>query len=473
VTTLKTGAAIILTLIISACASSGGRRQVVKINSTPPGVKVFHDEELLGQTPFLTELPRKSSTEIFATDDNSKKQYTINGKYRWGRSFAGNLGFISLAPYGWLTDLITGAAWEYQEEIFLDLPPTKATGYLAPTTIAVAPPLSSHPNISDEVGGLISSDLSAGQAPGTVLSYNQTLPVFNDHSIDNDDHGGKTDLYETAYKTKATKVYFGSIDTLSNSDKVLVTGELRDVFNPELSKKMDFAFDKSLTPSLYDVGWAERRSEFLTLMPNSIFVIPTSSSTSLTINDQEVTADEVPANGFFEQTSRLLSAISLKNFLPPSKRPEWRYHFRLTPNLSFSYAREQFDEIPALDGVQFERFHTDIGWGPSFNYGNNRFNLYFNIFPTLGYDTVSTEWQGQSYREDNLGVTLGVELGFMMFIKERWSIQIFSRSASIPPGMWSEIISDVTKTSTDVDSASFIGGGIAVGYTFPNKDLPF
>ncbi len=471
--TLKTCAVLFLTLILSACATSGGRRQVVHIHTNSPGAKIYQDDQLLGQAPLLTEVPRKSSLLLTASNDKSKTQENLDGHYRWGRSFAGNLGFLSWAPVGWATDLLTGAAWNYPEDVYVNFPDAQIGNYKPPAVAAVAPLLATHPNIADEVGRLISADLATKETSMTVLSYNQSLPTFNDFGLDNDGQGNKADLYDSAYRLKASKIYLGTVDISSDPQKVLVKGQLQDILNPEDTKPMDFSFDKSLTPSIYEVGWADRNSELISLLPNSIFIIPASGQTSLTIDNQNVTADEVSSDGFVEKTTQYLTAISLKNFLPPSKRKEWRYHFRLTPSLSFSYAREEFNDISSLRGVQFKRFHTDVGWGPSFNYGNNRFNLYFNIFPTVGYDTVSTEWQGQDYREDNLGVTVGIELGFMMFIKERWSIQLFSRSASVPEGMWSDIISDVTKTPTKVDSASFIGGGIAVGYTFPNKDLPF
>lgn len=466
-------AALTLSLILSACATSGGRRQIIHVHTNSPGAKVYQDGELLGQAPLLAEIPRKSSLQLTAENGKSKTEAELDGQYRWGRSFAGNLGFLSWAPIGWATDLLTGAAWEYADDVTLDFPASQQGRYQPPVLIAVAPPLAAHPNIADEVGRLISADLSGKQTWATVLSYNQSLPVFNDHDMDNDGQGDKADRYEAAYRLKASKIYLGTVDISSDPQKVLVKGELQDVLNPADSKSMDFAFDKSLTPSIYDVGWADRNSEVVNLLPNSIFIIPASGRTSLTINEQNVQAEEVSSEGFIEKTTQYLAAISLKNFLPPSKRQEWRYHFRLTPSLSFSYAREQFNEIPSLKDVQFKRFHTDVGWGPSFNYGNNRYNLYLNIFPTLAYDTISTEWQGRGYREDSLGVTVGLELGAMIFIKERWSVQIFSRSASVPEGMWSNIISDVTNTPTTVDSASFVAAGIALGYTFPNKDLPF
>ncbi|QLY25781.1 hypothetical protein [Bdellovibrio sp. KM01] len=466
-------AALTLSLILSACATSGGRRQIIQIRSNSPGAKVFLDDQLLGQAPLLAEIPRKSSLQLNAVDGKSKASTELDGHYRWGRSFAGNLGFLSWAPVGWATDLLTGAAWEYQDDVNLDFSESQQGNYQPAVFIAIAPPIATHPNIADEVGRLISADLSTKQTSTTVLPYNQTLSVFNDHDMDNDDQGVKSDRYEAAYHLKASKIYLGTVDISSDSQNVLVKGQLQDVLNPAESKSMDFAFDKSLTPSIYEVGWTDRSSEVISLLPNSIFIIPASGRTSLTINEQNVSAEEVSSEGFVEKTTQYLAAISLKNFLPPSKRKEWRYHFRLTPSLSFSYAREQFNDIPALKDVQFKRFHTDAGWGPSFNYGNNRYNLYLNIFPTVGYDSITTEKQGRDYREDSLGVTVGLEVGAMLFFKERWSIQVFSRSATVPEGMWSNIISDVTNTPTTVDSAAFVAAGFALGYTFPNKDLPF
>jgi len=464
-------------LLFTACASVGDLDQAILVRSAPSGAEVTHDGKVLGHTPLLTRIPRQHSNELTLKLNDEEVKHPLKTRYRWGRSFGGNWALLSFAPVGWITDFVTGAAWNYRPEFTVEGFKSTSPGLKGPdSAIAIAPPLSVHPNISDEVGNQLTPKLreylKSENAPH-VLSYESTLNIFNDYAWDYDNAGSRSESYEVYSKTGANKIFFSKIDTASDPNNVLVQGEVRDILDPSTNRKINLTVDKALVPAIHDVGWSTRKENIVTLLPNSVYLDFSTSRTKLEINEEEVNASPRDTDGLLGQVYRYLSAVSFRNVTPPSKRPEWRYQFHLSPSASFSYAKEEFENYAPLANIDFQRTHIDIGWGPNFNYGNNHWNLFFNIFPLVNYDSVSATHNGKDYRAEDYGLKLGIELGVTYFFTQRFSLKFASRAANINTEMWESVIYDITGNETKIESASFATTGLSIGYTFPNKDLPF
>lgn len=384
---------------------------------------------------------------------------------------------MSLAPVGWGIDFLTGTAWNYQPEYqvsgFKGAPPKVMNQ--GSDAIAIAPPLSQHPNISDDVGtqlGFLFQDKFKG-LPVRVEPYQKTLSTFNDYDWDFDYQGTEPDRYEIYSKLKVNKVFYSSLDTTSDPQSVIVRGKLRDILHPEVDTDVEFRLNKHSIQSVHELGWSSRKSEIISWLPNSVYLDMSTSNTALHIDDREYSTSPSTSDDFIGQASKYLSAISLRHVTPPSRRPVWRYQFHLVPTASFSYATESFENFSPLEGITFERIHTDIGWGPSFNYGNNKFNFFFNIIPIVTYDYVTANVNQRDYREQNFGAGLAAETGIMFFFTNSWNLKFFSRSATSNIESWKRIIHDIAGPQYQITSASFVTAGLAVGYIFSNKDLPF
>ena len=445
----------------------------MRINSETPGADVYVKNELVGETPLLIRVPRDRHLWVILKGQDQEDAFELNGEYRTGRAFWGNFAFLTLAPIGMGVDLLTGASWKYHESYLFPFSFSRtAKANQAPKTLAVAPLLSDHPNISDEVGALVSTALKKKFSEVKVMPYSESLNTFNDYNMDFDSPGDESDHIESAYELKAESFYFGEIDTSSKSDKVIVRGHLKNIVQDTPDKEMNFEFDSKNISSVDEVGWKHRHSDLISWLPNSVFLDFSNSSTQLQIDNKTVQASSSGLDGALGKVADYLSAISFKNFKLPSKRPEWRFHLRFSPTASLSYAREKFND-PALSDIQFERFHADAGWGPSLNYGNNKMNFYFNLYPLLGYDVITSKDAVKNYREEAVGLNLGAEMGYIYFFREHWALRLFSRSANVNSTLWQNIIQDITKTTAQVQTASLQTSGISIGYVFSNKDLPF
>ncbi|MCB0384363.1 MAG: PEGA domain-containing protein, partial [Bdellovibrionales bacterium] len=99
-------------LFLTGCASltHNGRNQVVVVDSRPSGAEVVYQGKVVGLTPALVEVERGKKVEVEVRHQEAgSKTLRLKADYRWGRSFAGNLVWLSLAPVGWFVDLIKGS----------------------------------------------------------------------------------------------------------------------------------------------------------------------------------------------------------------------------------------------------------------------------------------------------------------------------------------------------------------------------
>ncbi|MBM4343393.1 MAG: hypothetical protein FJ100_08445 [Deltaproteobacteria bacterium] len=146
-------------LLVSGCATLGGTRQVVSID-TPVRGAVVHDDDgkVLGTTPFFARVKRSRTLELHWSRPDAhgdhRQEFGVRCRYRWKDSLLPNAATASVSVLvpplfvAWLgtavvTDLISGAAWQCPDGILL--PDEAAASLPAPATppcrvVAIAPP---------------------------------------------------------------------------------------------------------------------------------------------------------------------------------------------------------------------------------------------------------------------------------------------------------------------------------------------
>jgi hypothetical protein len=460
---------------LSACATSGRNYQQVGIETTHPGVKVYYHGEMVGVTPTFVALERQRKDEIELRDGNNIKKIELRGKYRWGRSFYGNLLFLSYAPVGWVTDLLTEDAYEQPSRLKYDFGESKtSTESNERKKIAIAPPLSIHPNVTDEIGSHITKVLQKKLGPQyNVIDYDVTREQFNDEDVDYDreiDPEDEADLYGGL---GVKEIFFSKIDL--TGDDVIVRGARKNFFQSAKSEKIELNIKSADIASTKNLVWAGADNKIFQWLPNAVSIESVRSNTDLRINMQEYSASDAETENFLDEVTKYTSALGIRYIRPPSNREGWHYRFAMVPTASLSYNREVFEQLGLLQDLEFTRWHLDAGYGPSFNYGNKKWNFYFNLIPIVSYNQIeaSSTQYGGSYSADKTSIEFSTEAGWTYFLGPHWHIRFFAKNAGVDTDLWEDIIFKSTGINTIVDSSTVVISGVSVGYILPSKTFDF
>ena len=114
-------------LSLSGCgAILHGEKQEVTFDSKPPGAAVNLDNAAQFVTPYTVALSRLSNHHAtFEKDGYEPQQITIRHQFLVGTSIIGNI--LPLFPIGFAIDIMTGAAWGFEQEyLAIDLTKAKA-----------------------------------------------------------------------------------------------------------------------------------------------------------------------------------------------------------------------------------------------------------------------------------------------------------------------------------------------------------
>lgn len=92
-----------------------GEKQDITFDSKPPGVAVTLDNMVQFVTPRTISLPRASSHQATFTKEGYEPQHImIKHEFLIGPSLIGNI--LPLFPVGLAIDVITGAAWGFEQD---------------------------------------------------------------------------------------------------------------------------------------------------------------------------------------------------------------------------------------------------------------------------------------------------------------------------------------------------------------------
>lgn len=474
---MKNLSLVLLLFFLSGCATWDVPGDYTIVRSTPSGAQITKDGKVLGTTPAVVFIPRGRKYDVSLRLNDEEKHVPIKKRYKWGKSFGRNFVFLSGAFIGWIVDLANGSAWQAEREVDVSFEGQKSVVQKPKnknevTTVAIAPPHADHPNISDDIGPIVEKEIKDKFPHYKVLSYESTYTKFADLGSNFDDDPRPQD-YPTLYgRLGIQKVVTSNVDT--SNDKILVNAKVIDFLAPETNSTHDIDVESEKIEAVKEHGWI-KRPQYYYWLPNAVFFDMGSSATQLTLNDVDtIKASSYYSDDMIGRISQVVSSISIRRVVIPSRRDEWRYRFRMVPTGSFSHAKETFPTAPvAIRNTIFARTHADIGWGPSFNYENQKWDLYFNFLPILTYDLVETSNATTDFSFSETGIGVAAELGFLYFFKNGWTLRFYSRSAGEPSELWGKLFTQVAGVNEEVTAASFVTSGFAIGYVIPNKDLPF
>jgi hypothetical protein len=467
---------------VTGCAYMSGDRQAVAVSSTLPDSKIYHQSQLLGLSPQVVEIDRGPRTSFEARSLNRSEFLDVDGQYRWKKSFFPNLIFILAGPagpiIGWGVDWWTGAAFEYPGRVVVGPPLLLvSSNSLKPSSassrtykVAIVPPASDHPDVSDEVGRRLDSLLQAELGEGfQVLPYQSTFERLRAKGVDYGSPIEESQLPEMQLSTQADFLF--KSDVQLDSENITISGrlisssyEVQDNF-----KKMNWQLSRETVAALASESVYSANSTPRFWWPNSIALDLGESNTSLTINQREVIAESEPIDGVWGDISKYLSALSLRKVFPPSKRPGWHSRFDWVPTASFSMANEVFPTLSEIDELTFTRVHFDFGYGAHWSYGSQSWNFYLNFFPVFSYDDISTHAGGRDLHESGGRLATASEVGIGYHFSQSWHTRFYVRIASVDSRLWSDLMRRATGQNFAIEDSDIVNGGFAIGYIWPDN----
>lgn len=472
---IKNLACLLIAIYAIGCASLGDRKQYVAFQSEPKNIEIYYQGQKQGITPLIIGIDRARDQHISIKTDNGFSEIPLQSKYRWGRSFWGNFAFLTLAPIGWIVDIITEKAYQFDDYYLVrgGLPAQIKISEQKTYPVAIAPPISPHPQITKDVGLKITSSLQKKLGNRyEVIPYEKTADIFRDEGADFDSAIEEKPELKYFAKTGTQKIYFSDLD-FSNGE-IVVQGKVQDYFAEEKNINAELRFASEEIPRAKDLTWLGTRAKIFYWLPNSISLDLSSASTEFEVLGRRYEAESSHSDDFLGETLKYVSAVGIRRITQPYDHPGWRYKFLMIPTANFSYNKENFPTFAPIAGQDFLRLHMDAGYGPSFNYGSKNWNVYLNIIPVIAYDKITTSATlGNNASRDEGSIQFITEFGLVNYLNERWHWRIFARNAPVNDQLWEEIIRANSGQNFDVESANIIASGLSIGYIIPNHVFNF
>lgn len=275
----------------TGCATLGGTRQYVSIDSEPRGLKLEHvdDGVELGQTPVFLHLKRRHDHVLSVrVADESPRQARLQCDYRWQGSGLGNLVLAAagVTPPGalllWGTavgvDLATGAAWACPDTLTIHT--DKPAPELETCAVyAVASPKHDDVSAAELVvkrwtSRLVRSKTCARVAPQQEVNELLSRFGFDHHTGVDVASVPRHRLNELGFRTKATHLVTFSVP--GDGQAFEVTPTLHDLHSLESETDTPLAVDTfGVVSSNPVLRWLGRH---VSLLPNAVAFAPSFKS---------------------------------------------------------------------------------------------------------------------------------------------------------------------------------------------------
>lgn len=427
---------LLLTELVS-CASLRGTRQTLRLACSTPQCDVYDQEKnLLGKAPNLISVSRQRKTTLTFSHGQQESQLQFEGHYRWLDSLGANgllsyLGGPGVALLAVATDLVTGAAWDYENPNTISLADKKTT-LPPPATIAIAPPQAESELFSDLMGRQVQQSLKEKYADAQVLDYNSTLPHFQRHNYSHE-HPFDSELMIIKTIEKVPMTHFAESLISTNNQQVTATVTINDAFRPDKKESLQLSWPKSQIKnwnSLSESYWATKLIE---LLPNSIGL--TTSTFFGSGSAFDVTSTATPSylyNLEYIYNSDLIAGRL--GFTASNIRPDYEDRFQYIFRWAFDthFFRSKYDVtrskliysgaslIENLGTVGLYNF--GLGIGPEIGVSGQFGYVYFNVIPTIG--TYYTDYYGQSKNELIGNMENTINLGYLSEITKQWYFRL-------------------------------------------------
>lgn len=458
-------------LFLSGCATFRSPDQVISVNSSPPGADIFVNGKKVGTTPDLVKIDRKFHQKLEVRDGARSKNISMYGGYRFKGSFWPNLAFLTLAPVGWVVDIATGSAWEFDShyDVSFDGKTTKKSK-AERLKLAIAPPQSDYSMLSDELGEKLESHLRDAFPQYDIIPYKNSMKIFARDDFDYDRSKSAKPWPDVFYDSKADVVFASRVQI--EDDMTRVTGQVFDGYSEKPSDEKKFQFPKEKISTMSKVEGYENRPVYFYVLPNTVAADFEDSTTGVSVNDKDYSSKPQSSDDFWGKVSRYLSVVALRRYQPPVKDKVSHWRLTFIPSLTLSHSKQKFEESPELRDLEFTLSHIDASYGPQYTFFTGMWSFYGGLAGALGYDQLKIDdgIEKKSYGKGNLGVSF--EAGATYFFTPKWSVRFALRSVSSNPELWKKAITDSTGQNYRVDSPTVKTAGFSIGYTFSDYIHP-
>jgi hypothetical protein len=463
---------ILFVLSLSACTTiSRDFAQVVRIDSSVPRSKVVVDGKLEGFTPGYFEVRRGHSPIVEVGD----REVLISTRYRWSRSFWSGLIFSVYAPVGWLTDLLTGNAWDLEDvavKTTNDESANRATKLIK--TVAIAPPRAESIEVSDNAGGRLYETLKENSGETKVLRYQDTLPKFLEYEYVFDIHSADRGQSRRLYSEIGADVIFESTVSEENGQIFLKANELDVVTGEKKAGPKILLSDAEVSRKVPGTNINLGTSWWSRLLPNTLGVDFVNerlqielASTGLVYELKPVNSEEWWATGL-----RYISSINISN--TPDRRREFgsKWIFSAVPALRLSRRNVKAADLPIPSGSfverdpEFVRWIVSGGYGLQIGYLSGRHYVYMDLIPTFSWNQVSWRQNGTFRSATRTAMGSQAEIGYNYNWRNNWLLKLFSRSQLEVTEVWKDALSSRLGTTQYPVNASTNLSGFTIAYQF-------
>lgn len=457
-------------MLLSSCSSlvRSERQQVVWIESEQDQLKVLNPRgESLGETPGYFEIRRARRPKLLFEDPQGAiEKIALPTRYRWADSGLRNLIFYVYAPVGWVTDLVSGAAWQID-----GLPATKTT-ITSKKRIAVAPAQAPNEEISDRVAELVVDQLRLQYPDFEILDYLETKSKFFKAGID---HGyGPRDH-------KLARIYFDlKIDWIVHSK--LQTNELSaELSRPQvwsetieagsLSRSDVLPYFELEPESLLEKTFLNK-SLWARLLPNSVALQSRTKSFDLVVGDNRslVARGSRESSKGLEQALSILDSIEVSNTVSKLNRDGLVYRWALVPRVGAS--RDRFrvvseNESLLAENFRFRLLEVHLGYGLEVGVQWGRNYLFLKVVPRATW--ASLRWRtdrGIEGQSENLALTLETETGVLAFIDQHWFVRASVSVADSNQSLWDPMVNTLDAPGNLRLEPNLTTSSLQLGYRF-------
>ncbi len=352
-------------ILLSHCATIGGTKQALSIDSIPRGQHVYdpdNPKSPIGITPFFTEVEREHAHRFLFTPPLSiyasptrRHLFRQSCNFRWGSAALGNiplgviptftpvLGFFYLTSYlvGLGTDLTTGAAFSCPTHILIPLDYKNPPTYSSCRRIFVLPPHDDDEKRSDFITLQWLANYHQKQSRChlqiDLTKHKELLASLNlTHTQDiqfknlNIDHINRIGLASEA-------THLALIEHEQTNKELHVKATLYDIHSLKKITEDKSKIDVSGQAWFYEKRTAQQIFKYFKIIPNSIAYAPSSVAIGSSLSPNVLKADITTETSYGEY----LSSWLLTNIEHPNRYRLWDYSFNFSPSLLASFIKRK------------------------------------------------------------------------------------------------------------------------------------
>ncbi len=463
--------AILLSSVLTGCATFRSPDDVIAVDSSPQGADIYVEGKRVGQTPDLIKLDRKFRQEVELRYGQEAQIVKLRGSYRFKGSFWPNFAFLTLAPVGWIVDLVNGSAWDYESYYTVSFDGKKSRRSKPERMrLAIAPPQSEYSMLSDELGSKLEAQLKREFPQYEIIPYKNTIHNFAYNDYDYDRAKGDAPWPDVFYDAKADLVYSGKID--DKGPTTIVKGSLYDAYSSQPADSKEFDFPDSRIKSLSEVEGYEHRPIYFYILPNTVALDLEQNTTSLDVNGKTYISSVEHSDDFWGRVTQFASVVALRRYQPPTVEKAARWRFAFNPSLLLSHTHQKFEKSPELQDLEFTLSHIDFSYGPQYTFSIQKWQIYGSILGAFAYDRIRVNNMVQTKTYDGTNLGLALEIGTIYFFTPKWSVRFAARSVTSNDQIWQKAIRGATGINYQIESPTIDTAGFSIGYTFSDYIHP-